>query len=752
MATIQSAQSGDWHVGSTWVGGSVPQASDRVIINTGHVVQIDADTEIGDYPGDANTPVVSIYGTLSWKISPGSNWIFKIKGNVFIYNQGKFIIGSQSDPIPPTQIARVQIATTSVVYMIKLDSSTTNDAIKPRLIVYGAENYHMASGQFRARLAAVANQGTTQITVDRDVNWEPGDAIAIGSGGDKDFNILSGSGRLSGYGDERVEIAERINARTYTLTTGLAFNHRPGDIVGHLTRNVIFEGTPGYGFVIYKSIPYTGGNYVTTYHGFIDINWAQFIYAACNSSTYSYSVVFISSGSIADSFLTSQHYRFIGVTCDRGYSHPSLNGRFLSFSYIASAHMSGLPCIDKFVSFGLSGFLYMNNYNDVCCGDLVFINQGKNCLEIGGQFYASSVWASVSYDSSDGYFLTSSSRLNIRFGELILCNGYNGIAISGGTTETDAFSALQIDKGEILNCRKPLNVSDTRLVILRNCKIAFWTILGLLYPQLLIAEDCDFYGTFHNSGPFRFDGRQFYRNCTFGVYRPFNYGLEVESATTAQLSFIDCTFKIPTSFSTYESRLGPWLSVPLQVSGEGYGKWYKDNFHSHAYIEFVRLKVLDQNNIDQIAVNFPGITDFAFTGAGTQIRNETTELIDGSFALKMTNCNSFLPAIGTFMRPYQIPIKAGQTLTVKISFKATTVNSFIFRRPHAGLFGCGINEVAYMPQVANTWQQVTVSGTTVCDGLVNFWVSSGCCPYGYTSNPWMYTVYIDGLIVEITGP
>lgn len=43
MAT--SAQSGNWNVGSTWVGGVVP--ADQAVIANGHVVTVSADATVG---------------------------------------------------------------------------------------------------------------------------------------------------------------------------------------------------------------------------------------------------------------------------------------------------------------------------------------------------------------------------------------------------------------------------------------------------------------------------------------------------------------------------------------------------------------------------------------------------------------------------------------------------------------------------------------------------------------------------------
>jgi len=42
MATISSAQNGNWSAGSTWVGGVVPTSADDIIVAVGHTVSLDA--------------------------------------------------------------------------------------------------------------------------------------------------------------------------------------------------------------------------------------------------------------------------------------------------------------------------------------------------------------------------------------------------------------------------------------------------------------------------------------------------------------------------------------------------------------------------------------------------------------------------------------------------------------------------------------------------------------------------------------
>lgn len=58
MATITSTQTGNWHTGSTWVGGSVPAADDLVVIAHGHKVTLSTDIT------SARTDDVTIDGNL----------------------------------------------------------------------------------------------------------------------------------------------------------------------------------------------------------------------------------------------------------------------------------------------------------------------------------------------------------------------------------------------------------------------------------------------------------------------------------------------------------------------------------------------------------------------------------------------------------------------------------------------------------------------------------------------------------------
>lgn len=95
------------------------------------------------------------------------------------------------------------------------------------------QNYH------RALLTSNAGNGTNQIVVDRNVDWEVGDELVVGSGYD-----YSASSR-----PERVTISGKTDSKTYTITLStawggpgnFAYDHVIGDMVIHLTKNIKFN-------------------------------------------------------------------------------------------------------------------------------------------------------------------------------------------------------------------------------------------------------------------------------------------------------------------------------------------------------------------------------------------------------------------------------------------------------------------------------------------------------------------------------
>ncbi|MGQ7945664.1 hypothetical protein [Flavobacterium sp. WC2509] len=68
-AIITSANSGLWSDGTTWVGGSVPLATDEVIIDSGHTIEVIIDTQCAKITLDSNIGKLIIYAPSTLSVS-----------------------------------------------------------------------------------------------------------------------------------------------------------------------------------------------------------------------------------------------------------------------------------------------------------------------------------------------------------------------------------------------------------------------------------------------------------------------------------------------------------------------------------------------------------------------------------------------------------------------------------------------------------------------------------------------------------
>lgn len=95
--TITSAGSGNWSDGTTWIGGSVPQSTQSVIIANGHTVSVDANSTCRSFTiqGGANSTVLQIADGVSLTAGGARNIIQAVtandKSNILAINNGTLI-------------------------------------------------------------------------------------------------------------------------------------------------------------------------------------------------------------------------------------------------------------------------------------------------------------------------------------------------------------------------------------------------------------------------------------------------------------------------------------------------------------------------------------------------------------------------------------------------------------------------------------------------------------------------------------
>ena len=208
-----------WSDPATWPGSTVPAAGAAVVIPQGETVLLDVSPPaLGS---------LTVLGTLRFDakdIDLTSNWIM-VKG-------GRFEIGSESQPY-----------THRAVITLTGPDGENIEGVGAKVFgaVGGTLELHGQRRAGWARIAATAAAGSTQLTLDRVMDWRAGDRIAIAS---TDLDPLQA---------EDVVISA-VNGTSLTLQTGLKFSHwgtmqsfagKPLDEraeVGLLSRNIVIQG------------------------------------------------------------------------------------------------------------------------------------------------------------------------------------------------------------------------------------------------------------------------------------------------------------------------------------------------------------------------------------------------------------------------------------------------------------------------------------------------------------------------------
>jgi len=168
MATITSTQSGDWHVGGTWVGGSVPAANDLVVIAHGHRVTLSTNIQ------SAITDDVTIDGNLHF----ASGGKMHLNGRMTVKNTsnsndsaGEFANGTSSSGSLLSMVGGSEIKISgdnSAQHGIQVDArkwcGVQIDGSEPTL---------------KTELNGNHDYESTYLTVDNSANFAAGDLISI---------------------------------------------------------------------------------------------------------------------------------------------------------------------------------------------------------------------------------------------------------------------------------------------------------------------------------------------------------------------------------------------------------------------------------------------------------------------------------------------------------------------------------------------------------------------------------------------
>ena len=168
MATITSTQTGNWHTGSTWVGGSVPASNDLVVIAHGHKVTVSTNIQ------SAITDDVTIDGNLHF----ASGGKMHLNGRMTVANTssanndaGEFVEGTTTSGSLLSMVGGSEIKISgdnSAQHGISIDSrrwcGVQLDGTEPTL---------------HTELNGAHTIGSYYITVDSSTNFAAGDMISL---------------------------------------------------------------------------------------------------------------------------------------------------------------------------------------------------------------------------------------------------------------------------------------------------------------------------------------------------------------------------------------------------------------------------------------------------------------------------------------------------------------------------------------------------------------------------------------------
>jgi hypothetical protein len=736
MATYTSVQSGDWTTPATW-GEAVlyPGDGDRAVISNGDTVEIDTDITVGDSPANHTTDVIAVQagGVLKWKNSAGSRTL-TVKGNIGIARLGRFEIGSSTTPIPDTRIATLYFPT---------DLGPTNGWIidnQGEFEVCGSR-YHMGSDDSyqRTKLESdiTANPGN-QVSFDTEdpVDWTTGDTVWFGTGADPTQAVTA---------CEQVTIT-KTDSDTYTAD--FANDHHAGDFIIHATRNVILQGDDNTkGVQIVCTLESNDGSYVDDL--VLNMQWCYLSFFGYSNTVASAAIQFIPSNAGAvkqdwECHIPVDAVILKNIVIDKG-------------AYTSVSFTTGGLYIDTELDFqDTSKFIdevhcWLQQHRFAMVG--WDINIGHiTCLESNQGIYGYG-WGSLHIDGFWYVFRGSGAGHGIEGRVRKLENFEIHRCYSGALYLDSPYAQAMLEREEFIN-GKVYHAGSTTQVHLLNQR-----------RTNLYFENVEFVGS-HGSGTtpssivrIEQSGPIVFRNCAFDGNRSGNYGaINIMSTNNSDLYFYNCTFgtivrnaslnvgteylatigvgRIRFEDCTFKKPLNPdadqpyftdvfrWI-VTVDYTNAGQYYYQRTRWGACSTVEIVNCQVLDASDVDQWPNRYPNVTRLAFVTGGSEVRDELTELIDGSFGAKLLPFSPSNPNWINNLAPVKIPVSSGETVTAKLSFKRNAYGDH--DQPGLKLNGCGIFEEEYLTasDPLNTWTEVTISGTATYEGTVELFISAG---------------------------
>jgi hypothetical protein len=715
MTAYTSTQSGDWSNDATWGGSGHPVSGDTAIIAAGHVVEIDGNTVVGTLPSDDTTMVLTIQNTgqLKWKDNPAGDWTFTVRGNVDVQAGGTWSVGTSTSRIPSTRTATVTFpVANSTGWKIQLNG---------KLEVYGAENFHMAAGMQRARLARCHRAGVNTLRLDRDVDWQAGDTVWIGNA--KYYSQ-----------HEEVTISAKVDARTYTLNS-LANYHLDDDFAVLSVRNVLFQGASNPNGVSIVASNTTNSNHDKH---ILNLEWCKLIYfgRAGTSTTDAHSPILwyiwpsINYGkSLADSSFRLKGVIFDNLGNTENYSiniqtNLYFNGKTNKFDGVHFRASAKGIYLKSYGPFNVKDLTFVRCYYTGVysyAGDNRFDGYWFQCeyssrasvgihggfRELKNFFFSGGnagiyLWAGAYGDPWNRLFINLSPVL-IQDGTFHLCYGYSlqiqDCSYDSRTVQRVIFRNVTFHHGRI----HPIRATQVSRMIFENCSFEF-------------SESADDFGQIYLESRV---GNTKLSNCQFGKDGVANWGALKNSwsdwALEARIQFRNCETHAPRKVQIETGKYMPsgvkwfWFAGHNGTSEEGWQM--KSGQKPTRLIEILGCSSIagdGTGKTDKLAVDFPKAFRLGQGHAGTDIREQLDHEIDGTHLLKFMPIRCGGSNILNALVPVLIPCDPGKLVTVKLSFWR---NKLCDRGvPGIVLVGPGIHSEARMSSGVGEWEELTVTG------------------------------------------
>ena len=242
MAAIVSAQTGNWSVGATWVGGVAPAEGDTARIASTHAVTIDQDIIVG---ADSATPALDVLSGGSLLLSnPAASYTLTLKGDMYVRSGATCTLNLS------TQASR------KFTVKANYSASLADNKYQVFFAVGSTINITGATKTVATTLGSQASSGQANIVtaIDLSSNWLVNDVIWIAD-----------SASTGSCAQAELRTIQSISGTTVTFTSNLTYTHASGSKVVNMTRNIFFTSYNNSYLTKYQFLNTVHANCATSY-------------------------------------------------------------------------------------------------------------------------------------------------------------------------------------------------------------------------------------------------------------------------------------------------------------------------------------------------------------------------------------------------------------------------------------------------------------------------------------------------------